>query len=98
MFSFSDSESALQPSTLASCRSETSSTMRLLQRLQDDVFELSSFDNEQPPPYAILSHTWTERQEVTYDKLVVGARKDKLGYAKLRFCAEQAAANGIQYF
>jgi hypothetical protein len=72
--------------------------MRLLQRLQDDVFELSSFDDEHPPPYAILSHTWTEGHEVIYDELVAGARKNKLGYAKLRFCAGQAAVDGIQYF
>jgi hypothetical protein len=72
--------------------------MRLLQRLQNDVFELTSFDDDHPPPYAILSHTWTEGHEVTYDELLAGASKNKLGYAKLRFCGEQAAADGIQYF
>lgn len=72
--------------------------MRLLRRLQDDVYELTSFDDNQHPPYAILSHTWTEGQEVTYDELVAGASKNKSGYAKLRFCGEQAAADGIQYF
>jgi hypothetical protein len=72
--------------------------MRLLQRLQDDVFELTSFDDDHRPPYAILSHTWTEGHEVTYDELLAGASKNKLGYAKLRFCGEQAAADGIQYF
>ncbi|KAF2831501.1 kinesin light chain 1 [Ophiobolus disseminans] len=71
--------------------------MRLLQRLKDDVFELATFDDESPSPYAILSHTWIEGQEVTYDELVAGGSKNKSGYAKLRFCAEQAAADGIQY-
>ena len=72
--------------------------MRLLQRLQNDVFELTSFDDEQPPPYAILSHTWVEGQEVTYHELVASAGRHKSGYAKLRFCGEQAAADGMQYF
>lgn len=72
--------------------------MRLLQRLQGDVFELTSFDDEHPPPYAILSHTWIEGQEVTYNELIAGAGKDKAGYDKLRFCGKQAAADGLQYF
>jgi hypothetical protein len=51
--------------------------MRLLkQRLRNGGFELVSFYDDDPPPYAILSHTWTEGQEVTYDELVSGAGKD----------------------
>ncbi|KAF1967810.1 HET-domain-containing protein [Bimuria novae-zelandiae CBS 107.79] len=72
--------------------------MRLLQRLQDDVFELTSFDDERPLPYAILSHTWIEGQEITYNEVVAGEGKNKKGYDKLRFCAEQAAKDGHQYF
>lgn len=72
--------------------------MRLLQRLQDNVFKLTSFDDEQLPPYTILSHTWAEGQEVTYNELVAGEGKNKTGYDKLRFCAEQAATDGYQYF
>lgn len=70
--------------------------MRLLKRLPTGDFELISF-NDNPPPYAILSHTWTEGQEVTYNKLVAGAAKDKTGYAKIRFCAEKAAEDGLLY-
>jgi hypothetical protein len=72
--------------------------MRLLQRLLDGVFKLASFNDEHPPPYAILSHTWTEGQEVTYNEVVAGEGKNKTGYDKLRFCAEQAATDGYQYF
>jgi hypothetical protein len=72
--------------------------MRLLQRLPGDIFELTSIDDEHPPPYAILSHTWTEGQEVTYNELLAGVGKKKTGYAKLRFCGEQAAKDGLQYF
>jgi hypothetical protein len=72
--------------------------MRLLQCLPDSVFKLTSFDDEHPPPYAILSHTWTEGEEVTHNKVLAGKGKNKTGYNKLRFCAEQAAADGLQYF
>lgn len=72
--------------------------MRLLKRLLGGDFELISFNDDDTPPYAILSHTWTEGQEVTYNELVAGTGKDKTGYAKIRFCGERAAADGLQYF
>jgi hypothetical protein len=72
--------------------------MRLLQRLPGDDFELVSFNDETPPPYAILSHTWTEGQEVTYNELVAGTGREKTGYDKILFCGRQAAADGLQYF
>lgn len=50
-------------------------------------------------PYAILSHTWgSDNDEVTFDDLQKGSGKDKAGYAKIRFCGEQARKDGIQYF
>lgn len=72
--------------------------MRLLQRLPGGDFELTSFDDDHPPPYAILSHTWAKGQEVTYNELVAGAGRDKTGFDKIRFCGERAAADGLQYF
>ncbi|KAH8800760.1 hypothetical protein F5884DRAFT_537301 [Xylogone sp. PMI_703] len=71
--------------------------IRLLKRLPNGDIELSSFDDDSPPPYAILSHTWTEGQEVTYNELVSDTRKDKTGYAKIRFCVDKAAKDGLQY-
>lgn len=51
------------------------------------------------PPYAILSHTWgDDDQEVTYEDLSRGTEKSKAGYHKIRFCGEQAARDGLQYF
>ncbi|KAH8800242.1 hypothetical protein F5884DRAFT_757854 [Xylogone sp. PMI_703] len=58
--------------------------------------KLSSFDDDSAPPYAILSHTWT-KQEVTYNELVSGTGKGKTGYAKIRFCVDKAAEDGLQY-
>ncbi|CAN9235994.1 unnamed protein product [Alternaria alternata] len=72
--------------------------MRLLKRLSSGDFKLVSFDNRELPPYATLSHTWMDGQEVTYDELVAGASKHKAGYDKIRFCSERAAADGLEYF
>jgi hypothetical protein len=71
--------------------------MRLLKRLPSGGFDLVSFSDD-PPRYAILSHTWTEGQEVTYNELVAGTGTEKTGYAKIRFCGERAAADGLEYF
>jgi Tol biopolymer transport system component len=73
--------------------------MRLLSYTTNDEFKLTTFtDDENIPPYAILSHTWIEGQEVIYDEMVTGSGKEKAGYDKLRFCGERAAQDGLQYF
>lgn len=72
--------------------------MRLLQRLPSGTYELTYFDHDDPPPYAILSHTWEEGQEVSYQELIAGAGRDKTGFEKIRFCGERAAADKLQYF
>ncbi|KAF2195847.1 HET-domain-containing protein, partial [Zopfia rhizophila CBS 207.26] len=50
------------------------------------------------PPYAILSHTWKEGQEVTWKDLMDGTGKSKIGYDKIRFCGQQAERDGLRYF
>jgi hypothetical protein len=72
--------------------------MRLLKRSSNKEFELISVNHNDTPPYAILSHTWKEGQEVSYDELIAGTGKDKAGYAKIRFCGERAAQDGLQHF
>lgn len=73
--------------------------MRLLKCLTDGGFKLTSFDDdESTPPYAILSHTWIEGQEVTYTELLAETGADKAGYSKIRFCGERAAKDGLEYF
>jgi hypothetical protein len=71
--------------------------MRLLRHRADDDFELITFHDDDIPPYAILSHTWTGG-EVTYDDLVAGVGKTKTGYVKIHFCGERAAEDGLEYF
>jgi hypothetical protein len=78
--------------------------MRLLKRLQGcDNYELISVDDDHHPhSYAMLSHTWIteqgESQEVTHQELLAGSRKDKAGWEKIRFCADKAEADKLEYF
>ncbi|KAK7193333.1 hypothetical protein PSPO01_00006 [Paraphaeosphaeria sporulosa] len=72
--------------------------MRLLKSVPDGGFGLTSFDDDSIPPYAILSHTWIEGQEVTYAELLAGTGTKKDGYTKIRFCGDRAAADGLEYF
>jgi hypothetical protein len=50
------------------------------------------------PPYAILSHTWVEDQEVTYQGFCNKLGTSKSGYGKLLFCARQARLDGLEHF
>jgi hypothetical protein len=50
------------------------------------------------PPYAILSHTWDEGQEVTFKDLENNSGKSKTGYNKIQFCAQQAKHDGLKHF
>jgi hypothetical protein len=47
---------------------------------------------------AILSHTWTDGQEITYQDLVTNTGKRKTGYDKIKFCGYQATKDAIKYF
>ncbi|KPI40928.1 Vegetative incompatibility protein HET-E-1 [Cyphellophora attinorum] len=73
--------------------------MRLLKQSADGSFHLTSFDSNACPPYAILSHTWgKDDSEVTFEDIEDGAGREKAGYEKLRFCAEQARKDGLDHF
>jgi hypothetical protein len=78
-------------------REHASVAMRLLKRLPNGDLDLIFFNDDDPPPYAILSHTWAQGQEVTYKELVSGTGKDKAGYTKIRFCVDRAEEDGLQY-
>jgi hypothetical protein len=54
--------------------------------------------DDKVPSYAILSHTWDEGQEVTFDDLVKNSGKSKTGYNKIWFCARQAQRDGLEHF
>jgi hypothetical protein len=72
--------------------------MRLLERNSAGEFSLTKdIVNNEIPPYAILSHTWKEGEEVTFQELIDGTGKGKPGYEKIRFCGEQAERDGLQF-
>ena len=72
--------------------------MRLLERNgAGEIFLTENFLDDKIPPYAILSHTWGS-EEVLLNELKDGTGKTKLGYEKIRFCAEQAWRDGLRYF
>jgi len=64
--------------------------MRLLERDDSGGVRLTEdLPNNKIPPYAILSHTWGDG-EVSFRDLMDGIGKNKAGYAKIRFCENQA--------
>ncbi|KAI7291573.1 hypothetical protein KC343_g104 [Hortaea werneckii] len=73
--------------------------MRLLESTADHDLSLTEdLDEDDIPPYAILSHTWdSNEEEVTYKDLVDGTAKAKSGYRKILFCQERASHDGQTY-
>jgi hypothetical protein len=75
--------------------------MRLLKRSENGEFSLTGdlADDDIPQKYAILSHRWGPPcDEVTLNDIMTGTGKDKNGYKKIKFCGEQAARDGLEYF
>jgi hypothetical protein len=74
--------------------------IRLLQLDQNSSFSFAKYSSDaEVPKYAILSHTWGEdNQEVTFNDLKMNVGKEKTGYKKLHFCAEQALRDELEYF
>lgn len=79
--------------------------MRLLHTTSDGRLTLTKdiICNDEIPPYAILSHTWGE-QEVVFDdlksldsKIDIDAMREP-GWEKIRFCAQQAKRDHLEYF
>ncbi|KAL8709015.1 MAG: hypothetical protein Q9220_006224 [cf. Caloplaca sp. 1 TL-2023] len=71
--------------------------MRLLER-SDDGLRFAEFDDPKSiPPYAIMSHRWGN-EEVSYKDFVGGNCRDKAGYRKISFIADQAKKDGLRYF
>ncbi|USP76210.1 kinesin light chain 3 [Curvularia clavata] len=59
---------------------------------------LTDFRGKSTPPYAILSHRWSDSETLIEDVSNGNYIKAGEGYRKLQFCAEQAAQDGLQYF
>ncbi|KAF2726586.1 hypothetical protein EJ04DRAFT_582580 [Polyplosphaeria fusca] len=75
--------------------------IRLLQRTPDGDIVFREPTSGRVPAYAILSHTWGENEVVFQDiepNAGTGKAVSKAGWRKIQFCADQAAADGLQYF
>ena len=74
--------------------------MRLLDRngSGEFIFTKDFVSDDETPQYAILSHTWTEGQEVTFKDMKDGTSKSNAGYDKIRFCGQQAERDDLRYF
>jgi hypothetical protein len=59
---------------------------------------LTDFRGKTIPPYAILSHRWSDSEILIEDIWNGTYKKKEEGYRKLRFCANQAAQDELQYF
>ncbi|ETS87313.1 hypothetical protein PFICI_01141 [Pestalotiopsis fici W106-1] len=74
--------------------------MRLLQCDDTGRFTLTpDLASDHGLPYAILSHTWGPDEVIFTD--ITGTQIDwqqKSGFDKIKFCAEQARRDGLQYF
>ncbi|RYP33442.1 hypothetical protein DL767_004720 [Monosporascus sp. MG133] len=68
--------------------------------IDTDTFELKYFSThtEQKDAYAILSHTWEEGQEVTFELFKhKESAKTKNGWAKIAYTVQMARRNGLKY-
>jgi hypothetical protein len=73
--------------------------IRLLDCRTNGRLVFHEFYESNVPAYAILSHTWytDNRQEVLFRDIQRGAGATKAGYHKIKFCAQQAAKDGLRY-
>ncbi|CAN9196253.1 unnamed protein product [Alternaria alternata] len=72
--------------------------MRLLQYNALGRLVLTDFRGKSIPPYAILSHRWSDSEILIEDISNETYKEKEEGYRKLQFCAERAAQDELQYF
>ena len=74
------------------------SAMRLLHFDARGKLIVIDFRGKPIPPYAILSHRWSDSEILIEDISNANYKGKEEGYQKLKFCAEQAAQDGLQHF
>ncbi|USP72913.1 vegetative incompatibility protein HET-E-1 [Curvularia clavata] len=85
------------------CKKYQVALKELLKFICDGRLRTETFNGAKIPQYAILSHTWKEGEEVTFADLkeldsTDTAVQSKQGWQKIRFCAQQAKRDGLEYF
>ncbi len=68
--------------------------MRLLNA---KTLKLHSFQESEAPRYAILSHTWHDEEVLFEDLQDMSRASKKAGFAKIKFCCEQALKEDIEF-
>ncbi|KAF4472623.1 het domain-containing [Fusarium albosuccineum] len=61
------------------------------------TLQLEEFFGEGIPKYAILSHTWVDGQEVTFQEFSTEKARDKSGWAKIEKTALLALEDGLEH-
>ncbi|RAQ99094.1 kinesin light chain [Stemphylium lycopersici] len=85
--------------TAAQHEAKIANAMRLLSYDALGRLVLTDFRGaETIPPYAILSHRWSDSEILIEDISNKTYKEKKEGYRKLQFCAERAAQDKLQYF
>jgi hypothetical protein len=72
--------------------------MRLLHYNALGRLVLTDFRGKLIPPYAILSHRWSDSEILIEDISNDTYKEKEEGYRKLQFYAERAAQDELQYF
>ncbi len=85
---------SLTPDDLNLPTRKASVEMRLI---DTETGSLREFIGRSVPIYAILSHTWVEGEEVTYQEYIAGSSKHKQGYQKILRACQLAKLDKIAY-
>jgi hypothetical protein len=72
--------------------------MQLLRFNTQGRLILTDFRGKPIPPYAILSHQWSNSKTLIEDIPNRDYKEKEEAYQKVQFCAEQAAQDRLQYF
>lgn len=64
--------------------------------LRVETIQVESFEGNETPRYAILSHTWGH-EEVSFQQIHHPNALNQAGYAKIRGACQQAIKDGLQY-
>lgn len=68
--------------------------MRLL---HTKTIKLHTFEEDMTPGYAILSHIWHNEEVLLADLQDISQASKKVGFAKIKFCCDQALIDRLDY-
>jgi hypothetical protein len=72
-------------------------TIAIMRLLDTKALEFHEFNQSQLPEYAILSHTWRQGEEVTFQEMLSKDRELKTGFAKIKNACSVARKHDLDY-